>query len=1236
MELFRIMGTIAVDNAKAMKALETTSKQAQVTSTNMLKAYGKIGEGVTAVGKKLTSHITKPAIVAGTALAGITLAKGWSRMVQIDQAKAKLTGLGHSADDVSKIMDNALEAVKGTAYGMGEAATTAASAVAAGIKPGKELTRYLTLVGDAAAIAGADMGEMGSIFNKVAANGKISAEEMNQLADRGIPIWKLLAETTGMSMDQVREAVSSGKIGIKEFQDAIENGMGGAAKTLGSTTITGAISNIGAAISRIGANFLGSSDDAKSFAGQLLPILNDVQAWLGGVEDKAKVMGLKFGEAFGKAVTFAKMVPAPVYAIGGSIAFLAGPLLQLAGHFMTAQSAIGLFLAGENAASIMTGIATGELTLQQAALLKVQGGFKKYVGGAISSVAATVSDTAAKVANAVATSRVGQATTSAASKLALFAVRHSAATLATMGLAAGLLLLAGYMLKTGASAEEMADKIKGFIESAIPMFSSVIDKIADLLPSMIEAGINLFSGLIEAISAVIPAIAEAIPQLILTIVDVIVTLVPMIVQAATILFMGFIQAISQIIPALIATIPQIVDALINAIITLIPAIVQAGIQLFSGLIQAVGQAIPMIVAAIPQIITALVTAIVVLVPMMLQAGIQLFLALVKAIIQVTPKVVAAIPKLIVALVQALVKSGPKILQAGIKLIAELAKGLIKAIPQAVKAAPKIVKAIVNGIKSGGKTLISVGSQLVKWLGSGISSLVGWIGGKASSLAKSVINRIKSGFAGAVSAGANIVKGIWSGISGAAGWLYSKVASFAGSIIDKLKSKLGIHSPSKVAEEQIGKNLALGVAEGIHKNKKYAKKKAGELAQIIVDTAKKRLDKYQTYNEMTLVAEMAFWDKIRKQCKKGTDGRLEADKAYFEKKKQLNEQLKQLEDEYLAKIDEATQKITDRANSLVSAFSLFEEFKIKVDEENPLTGEQLMNNLQSQVNALTDWTSQMSTLKDKIGDTALYKAIQDMGVSSLQQVQLINEMSAEELKKYSELYDQRAEIAKKQAESELGTEVMELMKTAYKDYEAAVNSLGATVNEKYSEIGKVIEAVLTKADQVTNIKVADMADLMKNGVKGMSDNTKAAFDSILGSISSSMDSAVSRVASAVASMQALLASVSGSGVSAGVSVATASVKANAKGGILTKPTIFGYTPSTNTYQLGGEDGDEAIAPISTLKKYVAEAVASQNGNTEGLLMQMIILLQKLLDKDTDVYMDGDKVTDKVNKKLGFAL
>ena len=82
--------------------------------TGLSKSLQSISGKLQSTGKSLTNSITKPAMVAGGALAGITLTKGWSRLVEIDNAKAKLDGLGHSGQNVQKIMDNALESVKGT------------------------------------------------------------------------------------------------------------------------------------------------------------------------------------------------------------------------------------------------------------------------------------------------------------------------------------------------------------------------------------------------------------------------------------------------------------------------------------------------------------------------------------------------------------------------------------------------------------------------------------------------------------------------------------------------------------------------------------------------------------------------------------------------------------------------------------------------------------------------------------------------------------------------------------------------------------------------------------------------------------------------------------------------------------------------------------------------------------------------------------------------------------------
>lgn len=66
----------------------------------------------------------------------------------------------------------------------------------------------------------------------------------------------------------------------------------------------------------------------------------------------------------------------------------------------------------------------------------------------------------------------------------------------------------------------------------------------------------------------------------------------------------------------------------------------------------------------------------------------------------------------------------------------------------------------------------------------------------------------------VTIGKNIAEGIWKGISNTTSWLISKVKNWCGSILDGIKAFFGIHSPSKVMQDEIGKQLAAGVVEGI--------------------------------------------------------------------------------------------------------------------------------------------------------------------------------------------------------------------------------------------------------------------------------------------------------------------------------------------------------------------------------------------------------------------------------------
>lgn len=231
-----------------------------------------------------------------SSVSSLAVQGGFNRALSIEQAEFKLQGLGHSAEEVDKIMENSLASVKGTAYGLDEAATVAASAVAAGVKPGEDLERTLKLVGDAATISGRDMNSMGAIFNKVAASGKMTGEELNQLTDAGIPMLQLLGDSLGKTNEEVRDMVSKGKIGFDEFRNAIEQGMSGAALTMGQT-FSGALDNTKAAMSRLGKTFMDPFMKGMTPAlGTLTDIIDMVASGTTeGLEEKTKLLSDQLG-----------------------------------------------------------------------------------------------------------------------------------------------------------------------------------------------------------------------------------------------------------------------------------------------------------------------------------------------------------------------------------------------------------------------------------------------------------------------------------------------------------------------------------------------------------------------------------------------------------------------------------------------------------------------------------------------------------------------------------------------------------------------------------------------------------------------------------------------------------------------------------------------------------------------------------------------------------------------------
>lgn len=234
-------------------------------------------------------------LAAGGLAVGKVATSGLSRALNIEDAQAKLQALKFTSEQIKTIGENAMASVKGTSFAFDQAMKTSVSGLAAGIKEGAQLENYLKLIADSSTVAGTDLDEMGYIFNKITANTRAYSEELNMLADRGIPIYSWLAKEMKVSQSDLRGLIKDGEISAAQFLTTMEKNLGGAATTATSTT-RGYVANFNAALSRLGAGLLGGS----------LPIFTEMLKELIPVVDAfttvSKESGDSFWERFGKNV----------------------------------------------------------------------------------------------------------------------------------------------------------------------------------------------------------------------------------------------------------------------------------------------------------------------------------------------------------------------------------------------------------------------------------------------------------------------------------------------------------------------------------------------------------------------------------------------------------------------------------------------------------------------------------------------------------------------------------------------------------------------------------------------------------------------------------------------------------------------------------------------------------------------------------------------------------------------
>lgn len=312
---------------------------------------------------------------------------------------------------------------------------------------------------------------------------------------------------------------------------------------------------------------------------------------------------------------------------------------------------------------------------------------------------------------------------------------------------------------TGTTAKEAAETLQGSMASMQASWENFLSGSGDLSQVVDTAT--------DVVANVVRIVGEAIPDIITSITE----SLPEFMALGGDILNKIITGIQNNMPQIIQTAITIIQTLLQGLLDNLPQILQMGITMLTELIKGIAQMLPELIPMAINCIITLVETLLDNIDMIIDAGIELIIALIEGIFNALPDLIARLPELIV------------------KIATKLIELIVVKIPQ---VAVKLVQSLIEGLFSFWNKMLSKVQEFFK-----------------GTIFEGLVNKV----AEMGKAGLELVQGLWNGIKDAASWLWSKVSGWCNDLLNNIKSFFGIHSPSKVFEDEIGVMLGEGIGKG---------------------------------------------------------------------------------------------------------------------------------------------------------------------------------------------------------------------------------------------------------------------------------------------------------------------------------------------------------------------------------------------------------------------------------------
>lgn len=399
---------------------------------------------------------------------------------------------------------------------------------------------------------------------------------------------------------------------------------------------------------------------------------------------------------------------------------------------------------------------------------------------------------------------------------------------------------------------EVAPKFVGIVTSvAGSVGQAIMDNLPQITQFLVDGVIGLASTLIENA----PVFLDAVMSIMTTVGNSVMEFVPTLLEKLPDLINMLMEGMMEYVPQMLERVPEIFQMLMEGMAEFVPQIMEIGGKLVAWIGEGLVTAVPVMVEMLMQLIEQITTFLAENAGSIIEAGMNLLNNLLQGIMDAIPKLLEYLPTIIENLVTALAQGAPKFLEGGMKLLLTLQEGILKALPKLIESVPKIFKGLIDAVMS--IDWLGLGKSIIEFIGKGIINLATHLPqillsiGKAAidlvtsinwlDLGKNIIIFIGKGIIALVTnipkalvsiaknagkaftdvdwlgVGKDLILGIGKGIVKFAKNLVTAAVDAAKSAIDAVKGWLGISSPSKRAEKEIGKWMALGVGVGWEKN-----------------------------------------------------------------------------------------------------------------------------------------------------------------------------------------------------------------------------------------------------------------------------------------------------------------------------------------------------------------------------------------------------------------------------------